>query len=262
MQWMHFHERLIRYGEDLIVKPIIGVTSAVDEESGVDRIQLNRSYIYSVEAAGGIPVVLPVSSRIDGTADVLERVDGVLLTGGIDIDPSFFGEEPHPKIGSIDLDWDNHDIAVARHCLSAKIPVLGICRGCQVLNVAAGGSLYQDISSLVPKAIKHTLKAPRWQPCHNISIQKGSVLEGVLGVSILSVNSFHHQSVARPGSGFSVSAWAVDGVVEGIESSAHPFAVGVQWHPEGMWERYEVHKRVFQALVLAASGYASKRALK
>lgn len=241
------------------MKPVIAVTSAVDTDSNTDRIFLNRAYIYAIQAAGGIPIVLPVSSKIDCIADALARVDGVLLTGGIDIDPSFFNEEPHPKIGSVDLDWDNHNITVAKYCLAAKMPVLGVCRGCQVLNVAAGGSLYQDIGSQIPKSIKHSLKTPRWQLGHTITVLKGSMLDALIHEDLLSVNSFHHQSVAALGHGFIPVAWAVDGVIEGIECPGHPFAVGVQWHPEGMWERYEEHTRVFAGLVSAAAKYSLNR---
>lgn len=241
------------------MKPIIAITSAVEESDGVNRVQLNRSYIGAVQGVGGIPIVLPVTSRTGELGEVLALIDGVLLSGGIDVNPSLFGEEPHPKIGSVNLDWDNHDIEVARICLAIGIPILGICRGCQTMNVAAGGSLYQDISSQIPNAIKHSLKTPRWQPGHNITIYKDSLLYRIMASEVLSVNSFHHQSIARVAQVFRATAWSVDGVVEAIESPSHRFALGVQWHPEGMWERYEVQKNIFSALVVAADEYRAGR---
>ena len=238
-------------------KPIIGMTCGYEEEVR-ERFYINRTYIQSIEMAGGIPLLLPGLAEAENLLPLLEQLDGVLLPGGWDLDPAYWGEEPM-GVGTINPISDELDLTVARWALDRGLPILGICRGAQVLNVAAGGSLYQDIPSEVVQSLKHAQDAPRWQHSHWISIEPGSILEGMLGTTKLRVNSFHHQAVKDLAPGFRVTAAAKDGVTEAIESTDLPFAVGVQWHPETMWGHYPIFKGIFTALIEAALPGAAAR---
>lgn len=205
-----------------------------------------------MEAAGGIPVILPVlpSPRIP---ELGRRLDGILLAGGVDVDPGLYGEEPLPGLGAVTPERDAFELALVRWAWEEGLPLLGICRGIQVLNVAAGGTLFQDLSSQLSSGLlKHEQKAPRWHETHLVRVAGGSRLARILGREELRVNSFHHQAVREVAPGWRAVAWAPDGVIEGIESSEHPFALGVQWHAEGMWDRHPLHLRLFVALVEAA----------
>ncbi|MEW6447140.1 MAG: gamma-glutamyl-gamma-aminobutyrate hydrolase family protein [Bacillota bacterium] len=234
------------------MRPIIGITSAFDEEEA--RFSLTRYYIDAVTQAGGLPFILP-SLSMELAAAALERVHGLILSGGGDIDPSYFGEEPLPSTKKITPRRDAFEIAVARAALIRQVPVLGICRGLQVLNVAAGGKVLQDISLGVCNPLKHFQDAPRWHGTHHIEILPGSKLASIFGTLRPRVNSFHHQAVSRLAPTFKATAWAPDGVIEGIEAEAHPFAVGVQFHPEGMWENDPVFLKLFSSLIASCSDY-------
>ena len=233
----------------MTVLPVIGITAAFDEEE--ERYSLSRYYVEAVARAGGIPLIVPPLS-FEMAAAVLEKIQGLLLSGGGDLDPAYFGEEPLPYTKGINPRRDIFELALARAALVRQVPVLGICRGMQVLNVAAGGTIYQDLILGTAHPLKHYQEAPRWYGTHDIEIQPGSKLHSVLGVRRLRVNSFHHQAVRQIAPGFKISALARDGVVEGIELGNHPFVVGVQFHPEGMWEREPVFLGLFTALVKAA----------
>lgn len=230
---------------------LIGVTAAFDEEE--DRCYLSRLYVDAVVRAGGVPVVLP-PLPFEMAATVLDQMRGLLLSGGGDLDPAYFGEEPLSGTGKVSPRRDVFELALARAALIRQVPVLGICRGMQVLNVAAGGTVYQDLVLGVKQPLKHFQEAPRWYGTHHIEIHPGTKLAGIFNVSRLRVNSFHHQAVHRVAPGFRVSAVAPDGVIEAIEAGAHPFGVGVQFHPEGMWEKESVFLGLFTALVAAAGG--------
>lgn len=210
----------------------IGITCSFNRAAGFFR--LGKDYVSSVEKAGGVP--LPIICREKKSLDaVISAICGLLLSGGGDIDPCYYGEEPAPGLGEICPERDELEIELARRALKRGIPVLGICRGAQVLSVAAGGSIYQDLGKIGNKPLEHRQKAPRDHPYHEVKVEEGTLLWRILGErKKIRVNSFHHQSIKDPGRGFIVSAFAPDGVVEGVESSLHPFAVGVQWHPENL----------------------------
>lgn len=228
--------------------PRIGITCGIDYAA--QRIQVNADYVRAVQAAGGIPVLLP---PVPGDpAAILAGVDGLLLTGGVDVDPVLFGEEPLRQNGEIQPDRDASEIPLCRLALETGVPVLGICRGHQVLAVAAGGSLYQDLPAQVPECLKHSQQAPRWHPTHALRIERHSRLGAMFGPE-LRVNSFHHQAVKGVPPGFAETARAPDGVNEAIEHPSHPFAIGVQWHPEAMWDREYNYNALFRALVEAAA---------
>jgi putative glutamine amidotransferase len=206
-------------------KPVIGVTpcSRVDD------------YVESVKRAGGEPLVL---SNDDDPAAVLDKVDGVLLTGGLDVDPRLYGEAPHPTTEPAP-DRDRFEIPLTRAAIARDVPLLAICRGVQVLNVAAGGSLVQDIPSAIQSTLAHSIDTPKDHLAHNVRVTRGTVLADLLGTEQQSVNSRHHQAVGTVASDFVVSAESADGVVEAIEKPDATFCLGVQWHPENFWRTGE-----------------------
>lgn len=270
------------------MRPLIGVT--VGSQGGrwpdggtagteaARALCLDGGYARAIEAAGGIPALLPPQDPA-GAGEILARLDGLLLPGGPDLDPLHFGEEPLPETGRIDPERDIWELALAHAALAGDVPVLGICRGIQVMNVAAGGGLYQDIARQARGALKHQQDAPRWYPTHSLTVQPGSRLAALLaappaappgegmacaagggppgGVSAplrIRVNSFHHQAVWEVAPGFIACARAPDGIVEAVERPGATFALGVQWHPEGMWEREAGAFALFRGLVAASRG--------
>lgn len=223
-----------------------------------DILVLPGAYWRAVWDAGGVPMILPPLPA-SGTAEALAGLDGLLLTGGPDPDPAHFGEEPRPGNGRIDPERDGWELALIRAALEVDLPLLAVCRGMQMLNVAAGGTVVQDLGERTGDVVKHRQAAPRWYPTHLVSIHGASLLRRILtgleGDSepfTLRVNSFHHQAVAEPAPGFLTTAVAADGVSEAIESDAHSFVLGVQWHPEAMWRRDEGSRNLFRGLVAAA----------
>jgi putative glutamine amidotransferase len=233
------------------MRPVIGVTCDYDWETG--NSQLRPGYFEGVYRSGGLPFLIPVLES-SGAADVIVRLDGLLLTGGQDIDPRFFHEEPHPAIGWVNPCRDELEIALCREAEERGIPVFGICRGVQLMNVAMGGDLYQDIRTGTETGgvLCHDQPAPKWYGFHEVRIQEGSKLREILGTGLIRANSFHHQAVRRPGRSLYATAHTSDGIIEAIESDAHPFFIGVQWHPERMLENRTMIK-LFEALVRNAA---------
>jgi len=225
------------------MKPVIGVT----------RCSKLDDYLASVEQAGGIARVLEVGQS---PRQLIGELHGVLLTGGGDIDPVLYGEDRHPSIEDAEPGRDEFEIDLARRAASADVPLLAICRGAQVLNVATGGSLVQDIPSAVESTLRHTIQEPKNAVAHTVRVAEGSRLRDALGATVdetltCRVNSRHHQSVDRLGSGLIGTATAEDGVVEAIEAAGARFCVGVQWHPENFWRTGEFAP-LFTAFVAAA----------
>lgn len=239
------------------MRPVIGITSRIDAEETL--YSLPSGYARAVDQAGGLAVILTPPADEAGVADLLERVDGIILSGGVDVDPSHFGEEPHPALGEVSPRRDGFELALARAALAGQVPLLGICRGIQVLAIAAGGTVYQDIGSEIKAALKHRQQAPRWHPTHSVNVRAGSRLAGLVGAGSFRVNSFHHQAVRAVPDRFIVTAEAEDGVIEAIEGSDARFAVGVQWHPELMWDRHPIHLELFRALVENAAAARKER---
>lgn len=221
------------------MKPLIGITGNYELEE--KRHTLRAFYTDSIIRAGGVPLILP--AQLDFIEDYLRICHGILFTGGGDLDPAYFGQAPSAHLGEINPPRDAFEIELARSILTLGKPALGICRGCQIMNVAAGGSLIQDLAG----DFCHDQKAPREYPIHDIFIAKDSQLSAILGSDKIKVNSFHHQAVDQPGQGMCVSALAQDGTAEAIELYGHPFFVGVQWHPEGMTDEFSA--RLFSAFV-------------
>lgn len=220
---------------------------------GITRCSKLDDYIASVERTGARVRVLEVS---DSPKKVLEEIDGLVLTGGGDIDPVFYGEDRHPSVEDAEPGRDEFEIDLARRAVESDLPVLAICRGAQVLNVAMGGSLVQDIPSAVESDLPHTIREPKNQVAHDVTVVPGTKLEQVLGAAVTSgqlcrVNSRHHQSVGRLGRDLTASATAPDGIVEAIEAPQKTFCIGVQWHPENFWRTGEFNE-LFEALVETA----------
>jgi len=236
-------------------KPLIGITPWYDYDKRITYIK--DGYIEGVARAGGLPVLLPLTVDEEFLADIMTRFDGFLLSGGADIDAVYYGEFNRPYNGEISPHRDRMEMYIARRAVELNKPLFGICRGIQVMNVALGGTLYQDIFSQVKgrELIKHSQNAPKWYPTHDISIERNSIVGAAFEGDSVYVNSFHHQAVKDVAPCFKVTSWAADGIIESIEHKEHIFAVGVQWHPELMWQKDPVHLRLFDAFVIAAGKY-------
>jgi putative glutamine amidotransferase len=227
------------------MRPMVGVTLGDGDEPGVHAMR--EDYVRSVEQAGAVPVVLPPVSPEDVPV-LLDRLDGVLLSGGVDVDPVLYGQAPHPKLGRVNRRRDDFELALTREALRRDVPILAICRGHQVLNVATGGTLVQDVPSLIEGAVEHDGRGPRWRRAHRVEVIAPSRLREILGQDALCVNSIHHQAVDRVGEDLVVSARCPeDGVVEGLEMPDRRFVVSVQWHPESFWNRPESFQPLFDA---------------
>lgn len=233
-------------GEDWI-RPKIGIVVGPDWEG---KITLNRAYVEAVANAGALPVLLPVDDDGQVSTSYLEYIDGLLLPGGGDVDPLWFGQEPKPGTGAIFPERDQGEIRLVQEAEKRDLPVLGICRGVQIINIALGGDIYQDLKEL-PSALKHMQEAPRWYPTHSVRIEGGTLLAQAYPAAERRVNSFHHQAVKNLAPGFKACAWAADGVIEAIESPGHRFLLGVQWHPECMWDRDPFAQDLFLRLTRA-----------
>lgn len=195
---------------------------------------INQDYVQAITQAGGIPLLIPFLREPIMIQKIVEQCAGLLLTGGEDIDPFYYKEEPSPYLGKIIPERDEIELKVFDLFLQQNKPIIAICRGCQLMNIALGGSLYQDIPSEIQSVINHKQKAPRGYGTHTIDIKKGTLLYRIVGEEKIRVNSYHHQSVKKICPPLVSSAFSMDGVIEAIESKHHPFLLGVQWHPEGM----------------------------
>lgn len=228
------------------MKPIIGVTASHEEE----HVLLKHEYADWILKAGGIPLVVPFTDDPSDIERICGTIDGLLLTGGADVDPDHYGEEPLPSLGRVTPERDRMELALTRRTAVSDKPVFAICRGVQVLNVAMGGTLYQDIDSLGNR-LQHSQKAPRSHLSHRVKVTEGTLLHRIAGAAEFRVNSFHHQAVRTPAPGFRIAAVASDGIVEAIESESHSFVLGVQWHPEHTAAVDPISRKLFFAFVEA-----------
>lgn len=237
-----------KWHRGIFVKPIIGVSSSLKEEA----LTVSKDNIEAVVAFGGVPFVLP-NIIGDGIDSIVEKLDGLLLTGGGDIDPTLFGEEPFEGLGSITPERDAFEIAIIEKMLALDKPIFGICRGAQILNIAVGGDMYQDIySQMENKLLQHDQKAPRWHASHYVQVTKNSLLHEITQSEEFKVNSFHHQANRMVPTGFEVSAVSSDGIVEAFESKSHQFVLGVQWHPECLLLKNDmISTSIFRAFIEA-----------
>ncbi len=248
------------------MRPLIGVTTSevrlehradpmAEGDPPMREMALGMVYMRAVELAGGIPVVLPPLGH-DAIAPLLDRLSGICLSGGPDLDPHGYGEGPHPQLGPTEPDLDGFELALAQLADARQMPVLGVCRGCQAMNVARGGTLYQHVADITDGTIEHRQAVRGRVPTHSVKIAPGSRLARVMGVTEAEVNSFHHQAAHRLGKRMQAVAWSPDGLIEGIESRGPAFFLGVQWHAESLVERPDQLELV-RALVTEAEGYGT-----
>jgi len=243
-------------------KPIIGITTG--RYNRVPKPELRqgvlfgcpKTYATAVLDAGGAPVLLARTDDKDAIADVMARTDALLLSGGGDMVSLLYGEEPHPKTTYQDPVRDRMELEAIRIALERGVPILGICRGIQVLNVAMGGTLVQDVGSEVPDAHQHYTHARDTVLSHTVDVEEDSLLARVLGMTSTPTNSWHHQAVKEPGKGLRISARARDGVVEAIEADDGRPVLAVQWHPEDCCDEYPPFQKLFDWLVESAAGAA------
>ena len=238
------------------MKPVIGILTSTGYAGDAMRSYLNMTYIDAVVRGGGIPLTLPITEDSEAFSRYLEFCDGFLYSGGPDIAPSFYNEEPHPLLGSSSLREDRFQLKAAELTLASGKPILGICRGIQLLNVALGGTLYQDVSEHPGQVLKHRQETARGDYSHTVSLTPGSRLHDMFGDRVMT-NSYHHQSVKDPGAGLVVTGRAADGIIEAVELPDHPFCIGVQWHPEVMLTQEDSMLILFTAFVSACGSSRS-----
>jgi putative glutamine amidotransferase len=213
-----------------------------------------RAYAAAVTAGGGIPLLIPLGLSDEDLLTVVERVDGLVLPGGGDIDPTFYRGNWHDALRGIDEDRDRVEITVAQQAAKTRKPFLAICRGFQVLNVALGGTLWEDLASQRPESIKHDYyqTGDRSNVSHAVEVNPDSQLASIVERETLPVNSLHHQGVRDIAPDLTVTAVAPDGLVEGLEVEGHPFAIGVQWHPENLIQNDPAMLALFESLIIAS----------
>jgi putative glutamine amidotransferase len=244
-----------------MAKPVVALTSATKPVEGMMRVRLNQAYVDAARDAGLVPLVLPPVSEAE-LAGVVEAVDGIVLTGGEDVDPAAFGAERHPQTQDPHRERDHCELALVRLAQELRIPTLAICRGMQVVNVAFGGTLIQDIPSERPSEIDHDRSSERRMRVHGVRVDPESKLARALGGIALTVNSSHHQAVDRVAANLRVTAHAPDGIIEGAEWGGDDWwMLAVQWHPEELisdgkpWDR-----GLFHEFAVAVSGRRSRPA--
>ena len=240
-------------------KPIIGVTPDFNAGNRKDMggkeptYFLRARYMRAIEDAGGIPVVLPLLSNRAGWRQVVAHVHGLLITGsGSDLAPEFYGERQRHKFARMSRERATMELGIAKAAYRAGVPMLGICGGMQSINVALGGTLYQDIAAQLKTPIDHLPSHSATRTSHSVQIAPGSLLRRIAGKARMDVNSSHHQSVKKVASNLAQTAVAPDGVIEAIEAPDRVFILGVQWHPEFLYERDPIQRRLFSALIRAA----------
>ena len=232
-------------------RPRIGITMRL--ELSTDRFYLARHYSEAVEAAGGAPVHISLIPQPEYISAVMDSLDGILLPGSdSDVDPLRYGAQPHPQLGSVVPVKDETDLLVLEEIERRNLPLFAICFGMQILNVFRGGTLVQDITSQLPKAIKHEQGPPRDRPSHTVALAQKSLLTALAKSDRAVVNSHHHQAIENVGEDLKATAWASDGLIEAVEDTRpNRFALGVQWHPELGWQKDELSQKLFGQFVKA-----------
>jgi len=237
-------------------RPYIGITSTLlKNESGSFICQVNQTYINAIQKASGIPVIIPVGLDETDLTSLLSKLDGLLFTGGGDIEPKRFNGVGHPKIYGVSPERDDLEFSLLTQALNAEKPILAICRGVQILNVAFGGKLYTHIQDQLVPALKHDWfpKFPRDKLAHTVNLTINSKLHRIFGKDMIQVNSLHHQGIATIGKGLVATAFAPDNLVEGLEVKGADFALGVQWHPECLPDNANM-QALFCAFINASHG--------
>jgi putative glutamine amidotransferase len=245
-------------GKPGVRRPLIGVPTGREKSQrffGLPLYIMNQTYVRTLENLGALPVMIPLQMSTATLFGIFERLDGLLLPGGEDIDPSNYGAERHPQLGATDKERDRTELLLTQWALGAGMPILGVCRGIQVINVACGGTLYQDLISERPDLQKHDYFPPnfeRFRISHPVSIDPESLLARSLG-AVHEVNSMHHQGIAEVGRGLRVVATSDDGLAEAVEIPPLPYALGVQWHPEELAKTDQLSTSLFYDFVRVAA---------
>lgn len=228
------------------MRPIVGITCSIDQEA----LKLNTSYYQALEKAGALPILIPILQRSEDLFQLADNLDGVLFSGGVDIDPRYYDEEPRPGLGQITPERDELEITLCKAFFERKKPIFGICRGIQLINVSLGGTLHQDIRTELKDVLKHYQEAPAYAPTHVVFVERDSLLFSIVKMEKFLVNSFHHQAIKKVAPTLKVVARSSDGIIEAVESiDRDRFVLGVQWHPERMFEKYLEHFRLFERFV-------------
>lgn len=230
------------------MKPIIAVTPSVDLDGNTSIL---RAYITSIEDAGATPVLLPYTKNIGTLISFIDLCDGICLTGGIDIDPKRYFEEKMSWCNDTQDNRDVFDLSVFALAIQKNKPIIGICRGAQLINVALEGTLYQDIKAQTNTSILHTQTEPKFEHSHEVKIVENTPLFELLGKDRIRINSFHHQAIKTLGEGLRVMALADDGIIEAIYLPNYPYLRAYQWHPERIYQKDENQKRLFEDFILA-----------
>ena len=240
-------------------KPKVGITLSEAEDGGVNRWPLRRGFDYikrqyyqAILRSGGIPILLANVEQSYAIKSLLESIDGLLITGGPDLHPRYFNQEPHRKLSSTTRVRDRFELEAIRMALRINLPILGICRGHQALNVAFGGTLHQDLSCIPSKKVAHADPHQTGKVFHRVKIEEGSRLHDIIGRTTIQTNSSHHQAIDKLGEGLRASAFAPDSVIEAIEHPGFDLVLSVQWHPESIYGRTHC-KRLFNAFVTEAA---------
>jgi putative glutamine amidotransferase len=252
----------LNYLDNADYRPLIGISTAryAHPEYGIKYHIAYRANAIAIEQAGGLPIMIPCELETNTLRALYERLDGILLPGGGDVDPSAYHAEKHPKTDHTDPARDQAEITLARWAAEDQTPLFAICRGQQVVNVALGGTLLQDVDSLWQTSLKHNNRGgiPRDLLAHEVEVKPDTLLAKVMGVPSISVNSIHHQAIAGLASSLSATAYSPDGLIEAVELPDHPHFLGVQWHPEDLQAIPEM-RNLFAGLVAAAKSYATSR---
>ncbi len=234
-------------------KPIIGILCDINKEEGKEDRPLyfvKSNYISAIKEAGGIPLIITPLKDENDLTKTLNLIDGLLIPGGDDIDPKYFKEEPHPSLELIDQEIVEFQMGFFNKALNKGMPVFGICAGLQIINIACGGNIYQDIPAQYSNPIKHKRNEnEKKDSIHNVRIEKNTKLYNILKKGEVSVNSTHHQALKDVAEGFMVTARSDDGIIEAIESRKHRFVIGVQWHPEDLYKENNLFLKLFERLV-------------
>lgn len=256
----------------LHMRPLIGVTTSEvraaervhqipEGEPRVREMALGLTYLRGLEEAGALPMVIPPMEE-EAIEPLLDRLDGICLSGGPDLDPANYGADPHDELGPTEPDLDRFELAIARRADVRQMPILAICRGTQALNVVRGGTLVQHLPESRPEAdpdgVPHRQRTPGSEPSHTVDVDPGSLLAATIGTAETAVNSFHHQAIDRLGRDLVPSAWAEDGTIEAVEDRSRGFLIGVQWHAELLIDR-PVEQALFGAFVAAAAAGSGAR---
>jgi putative glutamine amidotransferase len=242
-------------------RPVIGI--ATQTLPGIvgerpDCWLMSHSYVEELRKVGAVPWLIPLLPHDPDTLlEIFRRLDGVFITGGVDVDPRSYGEEKTPLCGTTDPDRDAVEIALLHYAFEHQLPVFAVCRGIQILNVACGGTLYQDIAAQVPAALKHDYFPTPQQPsrkylAHDVAVRPGSRLRAILGECVVPVNSMHHQAIKSLAANLIPTAHAPDGIIEGVEGNGEQYLIGVQWHPEELTETQPGMARLFTCFIEAA----------